>query len=74
MNLKTFSPFLSICRKCFTKRSCLVCFVYLSDIKSNWSPAIKLIYPVQFFPSLLLFVLKMIYQGGAAVCNTIILI
>ena len=48
---KTFSSFLFICKKCFAKHSYLVCFVHVSDIKSNWRPGIQLVCPVQFFLS-----------------------
>ena len=47
---KTFSSFLFICQKCFTKRSYLVCFVHLSDIKPNRSSGIQLVYPTPFCP------------------------
>ena len=68
---RTFSSFLLICKKCFTKLSYVVCFVHHSDIKSNWSQGIELVYPVQFFPSELLFVLNLVYQGDAPVSNII---
>ena len=51
VNFKLFPSFLFICKKYFTKCSCLVCLTHLSDIKSNWRPDIQLVYPVQFLLS-----------------------
>ena len=72
VNFKLFPSFLFICKKYFTKCSCLVCLTHLSDIKSNWRPDIQLAYPVQFLLSKLLFILNLAYQGDTPVSNTLI--